>query len=374
MTWSALWNVEWTKPARPFDGPLPADLKDLCGEDVIVTRPILGDVLNADDPVPGAYGGTPIPARRHWLVIDGSNEGYPGSETMMRQFARLPAAAVVFAQNNRAMSRKVAWPCRWHRHGMTFAKIATERNYFRYGKRALNRKPRQKVLCLNHTPRLHRLMALKWLAQNLRPEDYFATFSGFARQKIDATTEMSYNLHYFPGADISTLIEEAEQAQLRGDTGWSYAKLVNDIEPELYERTFASLVTETEMTDGSIVRFTEKVLKPIVMGHPFVVLGNPGTLRILESYKLDMLRDEIDTRYDDEPNPARRFDMAIDALAGLISQDPVVFIARNRTRLERNIVRFKRFFMGRVVTETITDLTAAGVPLARSYAETGSEG
>ena len=57
--------------------------------------------------------------------------------------------------------------------------------------------------------------------------------------------------------------------------------LANDITIPNYESTFVSVVTETHV-DKDILFLSEKIWKPIFVGHPFILFGNPGTLKKLK--------------------------------------------------------------------------------------------
>ena len=57
--------------------------------------------------------------------------------------------------------------------------------------------------------------------------------------------------------------------------------LANDVSHDDYHGTFLSLVTETLNEVGTLF-ISEKTWKPIYMGHPFIILGNPGTISYLK--------------------------------------------------------------------------------------------
>jgi hypothetical protein len=69
------------------------------------------------------------------------------------------------------------------------------------------------------------------------------------------------------------------------------------------------------------MRITEKPLKPLVNLHPFVALGNPGSLAQLRSFGFQTFGSVIDESYDDEPIPRRRFDRAYAQVRRLCSLD-----------------------------------------------------
>ncbi len=80
-----------------------------------------------------------------------------------------------------------------------------------------------------------------------------------------------------------------------------------------YSSTFISLVTET-LIDTSILFMSEKIWKPIVAGHPFIVLGNVNTLLYLKEQGYKTFDNWIDESYDLEPDHHKKIDMIIHEL------------------------------------------------------------
>lgn len=78
------------------------------------------------------------------------------------------------------------------------------------------------------------------------------------------------------------------------DINWA-----NDISMEDYKRTFLSIVTET-LYDDDILFLSEKIWKPIYMGHPFMVLGNPHTLEYLKKLGFKTFDRWWDESYDNK--------------------------------------------------------------------------
>jgi nucleoside-diphosphate-sugar epimerase len=86
-----------------------------------------------------------------------------------------------------------------------------------------------------------------------------------------------------------------------------------NIEIPDYKSTFISLVTET-LIDTSILFMSEKIWKPIVAGHPFIVLGNVNTLLYLKEQGYKTFDKWIDESYDLEPDHHKKIDMVIKEL------------------------------------------------------------
>lgn len=70
-----------------------------------------------------------------------------------------------------------------------------------------------------------------------------------------------------------------------------------------YVNTFVSLVSET-LTDS--IFFSEKIYKPILMGHPFILMGAPGQLKVLRSFGFRTFNKWWNEDYDEIPNTLER--------------------------------------------------------------------
>lgn len=86
-----------------------------------------------------------------------------------------------------------------------------------------------------------------------------------------------------------------------------------NIEISDYESTFISVVTET-LIDTSILFMSEKIWKPIVVGHPFILLGNVNTLSYLKDQGYKTFEKWIDESYDKEPDHHKKIDKVIQEL------------------------------------------------------------
>ena len=73
--------------------------------------------------------------------------------------------------------------------------------------------------------------------------------------------------------------------------------LADTLPIEHYEQTFISLVTETTVNSRCIF-FSEKIFKPIAVGHPFILLGNPFSLKKLKEMGYRTFDNWIDESYD----------------------------------------------------------------------------
>lgn len=93
-----------------------------------------------------------------------------------------------------------------------------------------------------------------------------------------------------------------------------------------YVDTYFSLVTETVCAESDISFRTEKIAKPLAMGHPFVVAANRGFYRDLHSLGFRTFGHVIDESFDLIENAQERMDRLIQSVADLCAQDLGAFL------------------------------------------------
>jgi hypothetical protein len=74
----------------------------------------------------------------------------------------------------------------------------------------------------------------------------------------------------------------------------------------LYASTRFSIVTESDLNGHGGSRFTEKALKPLAYGHPFLTLGHSGLIRQLKALGFRTSSAIVDEGYDDIENNIER--------------------------------------------------------------------
>jgi len=78
---------------------------------------------------------------------------------------------------------------------------------------------------------------------------------------------------------------------------------------EDYTKTNCSIVLETVFDNR--IHLTEKTLRPVACGHPFMILSGPGTLEYLHTYGFETFSPFIDESYDTEPHCDKRMIMVL---------------------------------------------------------------
>ena len=75
-----------------------------------------------------------------------------------------------------------------------------------------------------------------------------------------------------------------------------------------YNQTHFSVVVETDMISDNNIFLTEKTMKPLALRHPFITLGNTGSLGLLKSAGFETFENIFDEAYDSMPDYLDRID------------------------------------------------------------------
>lgn len=83
-----------------------------------------------------------------------------------------------------------------------------------------------------------------------------------------------------------------------------------DYETEDYLTSNIEVVLET-LFDTNKIQLTEKTLRPIACGHPFILVGPPGSLKYLRNYQFKTFDGIIDESYDLETDHKKRLELIL---------------------------------------------------------------
>jgi hypothetical protein len=95
--------------------------------------------------------------------------------------------------------------------------------------------------------------------------------------------------------------------------------------PDDFNQTMVSVVLETVFDDTKI-HLTEKILRPIACGHPFILAAGPGSLEYLRGYGFKTFSPWIDEDYDLEADSFKRLEKIIASMkqfANLPAQEKI---------------------------------------------------
>lgn len=115
----------------------------------------------------------------------------------------------------------------------------------------------------------------------------------------------------------------------------------------LYDRpyvdTYFSLISETVCSESDISFRTEKIAKPLAMGHPFVIAANRGFYRDLRDLGFRTFDPIIDESFDLIDNAQARMDRLIDIVDDLCQQDLGSFLDACRSICKYNQQHLAQF-------------------------------
>lgn len=80
-----------------------------------------------------------------------------------------------------------------------------------------------------------------------------------------------------------------------------------------YQKAWWDVVLET-VFDATYVHLTEKILRPIACGKPFICAAGTGSLAMLRSYGFETFSELIDESYDQERDSLRRLEKIVDVM------------------------------------------------------------
>lgn len=110
-----------------------------------------------------------------------------------------------------------------------------------------------------------------------------------------------------------------------------------------YVDTYFSLVTETVCAESDISFRTEKIAKPLAMGHPFIVAANRGFYRDLRNLGFRTFDHLIDETFDMIDDAQDRMDRLIDVIKDVCNQDLDSFLDHCREVCKYNQEHLAQF-------------------------------
>lgn len=268
-----------------------------------------------------------VRAGKAYIVMDISAEGKyffnPGTEFKVierwREKEKLPEFSVIIFSGNLICDKLVekynlklrAYPC------SSFEDWARVPNEYVNNDKLVEFTPKDRkniYLSFNRAPRNHRLLLgyLFWTNDLFK---YGKISLGFPSMSHDLSG--IYPPHVF---DLTRFKKLWRKGPITIDT-----KLDNNLAfsfpIELFKSTFISVVTET-LTDNDCIFFSEKIWKPIAIGHPFILLGNKGSLAKLKEMGYKTFDKWIDEGYDNENSEVSRALKITDIIKKLCSHTP----------------------------------------------------
>ena len=124
----------------------------------------------------------------------------------------------------------------------------------------------------------------------------------------------SDNVHFSQHKFLNPNFELCEPDLISKVSANNYSSSVSaDYDSNDFVETQVSVILET-VFDGSRIHLTEKTLRPIACGHPFILAAGPGALEYIKSYGFKTFSPWIDESYDSEPDSFERMKKIIKSM------------------------------------------------------------
>lgn len=152
-------------------------------------------------------------------------------------------------------------------------------------------------------------------------------------------SDVHYSQHKFANPDLAISRTDLETV-LPTNTHDSHASA--DYNNQDYAQTGMEIVLET-LFDDSRLHLTEKALRPIACGKPFMLVATTGSLEYLHSYGFETFGDFIDESYDLKTDPVARLAAVIQEMtriSALNPSDKIVLWNQLHQIAERNKQKF----------------------------------
>ena len=328
-----------------IDGPIIAIWEHL-GE----TTNFLTDIYNN---LKLTYPKNPI-----YLIIDDMYEGLLTQKVVDNLQKQLKLDGVAIVTSNYKLKGNNIFYINYHLYSAEFDNIDVGQFKFAFNTRLRNKK----FICLNRQERLHRLLTIDYLIEKDYLKHTHASCSNKEYKYITKNADTYINdmpLSEFAEDRLYTSFDEvknyhfsAEQQQ-RLDTNLP-VKLENEsflLNPRVLPRaddyfydSYWALCTERDFYKNDLYEgFTEKTVKCLLYGLPFIIIGLPNTLSKLRDLGFITFSNVIDESYDTIQNNDKRFAAIkeqIDYLASLNYNELNLLNLELQPILEYNYKRF----------------------------------
>jgi hypothetical protein len=176
--------------------------------------------------------------------------------------------------------------------------------------------------------------------------------------KFNANDGQHYTQHVFKNKSLQIANFTLEQ-HLQPTSAAATASA--DYVSKDYADTGIEVVLET-LFDDDRWHLTEKALRPIACGKPFILAATPGSLQYLRYYGFETFAGVIDESYDQIANSQARLDAIIQEMkriAGLAPDAKQVLYTKLHEIAQRNKQRFFNGLFDQVIEEYQTNLNHA---------------
>lgn len=179
----------------------------------------------------------------------------------------------------------------------------------------LDNKREKRFLCFNRRIRPHRYAMIAMFHHNNLLKDNLVSYSLERGKDLNHLGEQGPDLHTMNTIMGKTILRDSYMSYYNELVKLSpmtidYENLSNVMGPghenkEPYLKTYFSIVTETPFPERNYF-LTEKIYRPMIQYHPFIVYGSPFTLKNLKELGFKTFSPYIDESYDETISPFKR--------------------------------------------------------------------
>ncbi|MEO0342358.1 MAG: hypothetical protein AAF198_02870 [Pseudomonadota bacterium] len=283
------------------------------------------------------------------LVLDYSHEGrrvksgrgFPRIEQQLSEIGLTADCCFVLTQNRSALASvadkdiglKVGYA---HSHGSTVYLNLKENGAFaahgtEFGTALIDEGlPRKNFISLNRELRAHRALLVARLHENgflgnlsfSHDQVRFAfVYDRVTTELTEISTKAKLELNQRMVTDLLNREFVFKIDEPEGNRADNYTA-VYDMPVSVLRQSELFIVTETEMSSAALQRITEKTIKAVISGLPFVVFGNPYSIKFLRDLGFNVHDGLVDHGYDVIEDPAMRFEAAWAEVKRLLAQMP----------------------------------------------------
>lgn len=151
-------------------------------------------------------------------------------------------------------------------------------------------------LCLNNNPRYHRSLLIDILAQHNLIDKGIVSYGG--KHNLNYIMD-DFKWQYHSGYPL-----RIKENVIYSSTNYDFAYNIS----EHYNKSFLNVVTESS-TDSVFI--TEKTVKPLLLGLPFIVIGSVGYHKSLKKMGFEYYDEILDYSFDEEIDLKKRIEKSL---------------------------------------------------------------
>ena len=170
---------------------------------------------------------------------------------------------------------------------------------------------------LNRAHRNHRTEHLYFLAEN-KLQGLVSGGAWFDTHNIDAPIYQTVEYNHYKSVLTSNYPKTIDIPDLVNQV----PNLINNL--KIYETSQLTVVTESHFDQTGGMFITEKTFRPLLVGHPFMILGQKGTLEKLRSWGFETNFNGLDQSYDSVEDDRERFWQFHQSLRNWCMLDPEI--------------------------------------------------